>query len=89
MQTSGPDAVGAHAHPMLEQFFLGLPGNECTVTADGHAAPLRAWTLLHIPLGSTHGVTVDAGRELHYIWVDIFRSKDGERWIHEQHKDDA
>lgn len=87
VQTRGPDAVGAHAHPMLEQLFLGLPGNACTVDADGRIAALGGGTLLHIPLGSTHGVRVDAGAELHYVWLDFFRDAAGERWISDMHRD--
>ena len=34
VQTKGPDKVGAHAHPMLEQLFLGLSKNNCVVYAD-------------------------------------------------------
>lgn len=76
VQTSGPDRVGEHAHPMLEQFFFGLPGNDCVVTADGLCAPFGENILLHIPSGSTHGVVVEEGRELHYIWMDLFKEND-------------
>ncbi|MEO9953785.1 hypothetical protein [Nonlabens sp.] len=34
VQTTGPVKVGAHEHPMLEQLFLGLTDNDCTVYAD-------------------------------------------------------
>ena len=88
VQTTGPDAVGEHAHPMLEQFFLGLPGNNCTVSADGTRAALGDCELLHIPLGSMHGVTVDEGSELHYIWIDLFGDRSGEKWISDMHNED-
>jgi hypothetical protein len=81
VEVPGPDAVAPHVHPMLEQLFLGLPGCDAVVEADGEAAALRAWTLLHVPLGSTHGVTVDAGRHLHYVWIDVFFKSDGEAWL--------
>jgi quercetin dioxygenase-like cupin family protein len=81
VQVIGPDAVGEHSHPMLEQYFLGLPGCNATVKADGETAKLGAWTLLHIPLGSTHGVSVDEGNELHYVWIDLFRDLAGEAWL--------
>lgn len=76
VQTSGPDNVGAHAHPMLEQLFLGLPGNHCLVKADAAECLLSGNMLLHIPLGSSHSVSVEAGRQLHYIWIDLFRTSD-------------
>ena len=81
VQVSGPDAVGEHSHPMLEQYFLGLPGCNAIVKANGETAKLCAWTLLHIPLGSTHGVTVDEENDLHYIWIDLFRNLEGEAWL--------
>ena len=81
VQAAGPDAVGEHAHPMLEQLFLGLPGCAATVTADGAEARLGAWTLLHVPLGSTHGVRAGAGEAMHYVWLDLFRDLEGERWL--------
>ena len=81
VEVPGPDAVAPHAHPMLEQLFLGLPGCDAVVEADGERAPLRAWTLLHVPLGSTHGVAVQAGRHLHYVWIDVFFSRAGEAWL--------
>src|SRR5262249_19325750 len=33
VETAGPDEVAAHRHPMLEQLFLGLDGNDITVRA--------------------------------------------------------
>jgi mannose-6-phosphate isomerase-like protein (cupin superfamily) len=74
VQTRGPDKVGVHAHPMLEQFFLGLPGNDIQVVAGSDQVRFRANELLHIPLGSSHGAKVAAGRDLHYIWIDLFHS---------------
>ncbi|MFR9515370.1 MAG: hypothetical protein SNH64_08575, partial [Rikenellaceae bacterium] len=72
VQAPGPDVVGEHAHPMLDQLFLGLEGNNITVHADGASANLPEFALLHIPLGSNHGVTVDAGCSLYYLWMDFF-----------------
>jgi hypothetical protein len=81
VETTGPDAVGRHAHPMLEQFFLGLKDNRITVLADDAQAELPEFALLHIPLGSNHGVEVAAGHKLHYVWMDFFMSKDGQEWL--------
>jgi mannose-6-phosphate isomerase-like protein (cupin superfamily) len=74
VQTSGPDEVGAHTHPMLEQLFLGLAGNDVVVMADSAEAKFLENDLLHIPLGSSHGVKVGPGKSLHYIWIDFFHS---------------
>ena len=85
VETAGPDRVAPHAHPMLEQFFLGLDGNDIVVHADGGQTPLGAHELLHIPLGSSHGAEVAEGRKLHYVWMDFFRDREGLRWL-ETHK---
>lgn len=85
VQTTGPDLVGAHRHPMLEQLFLGLPGNDCRVYADDASCAFGGNELLHIPLGSEHSVRVDPGKELHYIWIDRFRSAEGIAWITQNH----
>jgi len=81
VETTGPDAVGAHRHPMLEQLFLGLQGNDINVTADAATARLTAFDILHIPLGSNHGAQVAAGKKLHYIWMDFFMTKEGQDWL--------
>ena len=85
VETTGPDTVGAHAHPMLEQLFFGLAHNDCIVKADEAATTFKENTLLHIPLGSTHGVTVEEGKVLYYIWMDLFRSQEDMSYIRENH----
>jgi len=86
VETVGPDEVAPHAHPMLEQLFFGLPGNACVVTADDAEAALGERALLHIPLGSQHGVRVAEGNRMHYIWMDFFRHEEDLAYIQEQHK---
>lgn len=81
VETKGPDAVGAHKHPMLDQLFLGLTGNDITVHADDRSAELKAYSLLHIPIGSTHGATVDKGKKMYYLWMDFFLTKEGQEWL--------
>lgn len=85
VQTKGPDKVAAHKHPMLEQLFLGLSGNECIVYADDTHVDFPPFSLLHIPLGSNHSVSVDADKIMYYVWMDFFLDKEGELWL-ETHK---
>ena len=84
--TGGPDKVGAHKHPMLDQLFFGLDGCECRVFADGAEAVLKENMLLHIPLASTHSSSVDSGKKLNYVWMDFFQSLEGQKYMNEQHK---
>ena len=85
VQTTGDDRVAAHEHPMLEQLFLGLLRNNCLAHADASSLAFGENVLLHIPLGSRHGVDVDAPNELHYIWIDLFSNREGMQWIVQEH----
>ena len=81
VQTKGPDEVGAHEHPMLEQLFLGLSNNECVVYADDANVDFPQHSLLHIPLGSSHSVSVEKDAIMYYVWMDFFLDKKGEEWL--------
>jgi len=83
VETTGPDKVAPHRHPMLEQYFLGLTGNDITVIADDLRIPLKSHELYHIPLGSNHGAEVGSGRKLYYVWMDFFQDRKGLEWLNE------
>lgn len=86
--TEGPDSVGEHEHPMLDQHFFGLEKCKCTCNADGKSTILTENMMLHIPLGSKHSVSVAEGDILSYIWFDFFFTLKGQDYIDEQHKMD-
>ncbi len=88
VETTGPDEVGAHRHAMLDQLFLGLTKNDSIVIADDTEAPFPEFSLLHIPLGSLHGVRVEDGKRMYYMWMDFFLTKEGEEWL-KTHKPDT
>lgn len=81
VETIGPDEVGAHEHPMLDQLFLGLTGNDVIVHADDKEVRFQEFVLLHIPLGSRHWVEADDNMRMYYIWMDFFHTKEGEEWL--------
>ena len=85
VQTTGPDVVHAHQHAMLEQFFFGLPGNNCSVRADAREISFGESVLLHIPRGSLHGVRVEENAALHYLWLDFFLHQEDMSYISETH----
>ena len=62
-----------------------LRGCRCTVCANGSQATLGENCLLHIPLGATHSVSVDEGEILRYVWLDFFRSLEGQSYMASQH----
>lgn len=81
VQAKGPDEVGAHEHPMLEQLFLGLSGNNCVVHANDAQVNFPQHSLLHIPLGSRHSVAVEKDEVMYYVWMDFFLDSKGEEWL--------
>lgn len=81
VEAPGPDEVGAHEHPMLDQLFLGLTDNDIIVHADGASVQLKEYALLHIPIGSSHWVTVDENKKMYYLWMDFFLTKEGQEWL--------
>ncbi|BAX79963.1 hypothetical protein [Labilibaculum antarcticum] len=81
VQTKGPDKVGAHEHPMLEQLFLGLSKNNCVVYADDAKVDFSQYSVLHIPLASSHSVSVEKNEIMYYVWMDFFLDKKGEEWL--------
>jgi len=86
VETTGPDEVGAHEHPMLEQLFLGLQDCSCTVCADDASILLTENMIMHVPLGSVHSVKVDKGDKLSYVWLDFFKTLEGQSYMDEQHE---
>lgn len=81
VEAPGPDEVGAHEHAMLDQLFLGLTDNDIVVHAGGASAQLKEYSLLHIPLGSSHGVTVGENKKMYYMWMDFFLTREGQEWL--------
>jgi mannose-6-phosphate isomerase-like protein (cupin superfamily) len=81
VEVKGPDAVGAHEHPMLDQLFLGLAGNDIVVHANDKSTELKEFSLLHIPLGSSHWATVGESKKMYYLWMDFFMTKEGQEWL--------
>jgi quercetin dioxygenase-like cupin family protein len=81
VEAMGPDKVGAHSHPMLEQLFVGLSDNLIKVYADNASIVMKEFSIVHIPLGSTHWVEVEAHCKMNYMWMDFFLTKDGEAWL--------
>ncbi len=88
VQTKGPDKVGFHEHPMLEQLFLGLSKNNSVVYADDAKVGFPEYSVLHIPLGSSHSVSVEKDEVMYYVWMDFFLDKKGEEWLKTHNVDD-
>ena len=81
VEAIGPDEVGVHEHPMLDQLFLGLAQNDVVVHADDASTEFKEYSLLHIPIGSSHWVTVGENKKMYYMWMDFFLTKEGQEWL--------
>lgn len=81
VEAIGPDEVGAHRHPMLDQLFLGLSNNDVVVHADSASTIFKQYSLLHIPIGSNHWVSVGENKKMNYMWMDFFLTKEGQEWL--------
>ncbi|MCX5580064.1 hypothetical protein [Kaistia terrae] len=87
VESIGPDRIEPHAHPMLDQLFFSFAENDIVLLIDGQRHALGGSTLLHIPLGSDHGVEVPPGQRMHYLWLDFFQRHEDMDYIAEVHKD--
>jgi glyoxylate utilization-related uncharacterized protein len=85
VEAVGPDRVQSHSHPMLDQVFMGLSRCSCRVDADDSVASLQAGMFLHVPLGSTHSVSVSRGAQMRYVWMDFFQTTEGQSYMGMQH----
>ena len=81
----GPDRVKPHAHPLLDQFFFSFPDNDVNLLIDDKIQPLEGNTLIHIPLGSDHGVEIPEGKKMHYLWIDFMTDRKGLDYLDEVH----
>ena len=70
VEAKADDLVGQHAHPLLDQFFFSFPENDMDLLIDCRICPMKGNTLLHIPLGSNHGVIALGSQRMHYLWID-------------------
>lgn len=62
-------------------YFFGLAENSCIVYADDDQIDFPEYSVVHIPLGSSHSVSVDKDKILYYVWMDFFLDKKGEEWL--------
>jgi len=70
VEAKADDLVGQHAHPLLDQFFFSFEENDMDLLIDCRICPMKGNTLLHIPLGSNHGVIARGEQKMHYLWID-------------------
>lgn len=85
VETYGTDRIEQHTHPLLEQFFFGLEENNCVALIDDVRFPFTGNMLLHIPLGSNHGVDLEERHSCHYLWMDFLLNEEALKYMDEAH----
>ncbi|HCT90424.1 MAG TPA: hypothetical protein DF613_03425 [Lachnospiraceae bacterium] len=85
-ESYGPDLVGKHAHPLLDQFFFSFEENDVDLLIDDMVQPYKGNTLIHIPLGSDHGVSISGGKKMHYVWIDFMVGAGAVSYLDDVHK---
>ena len=86
VETTGPDKVGVHEHPLVEQLFYSFEDNDCNLEINDELVPFKKNTLFHIPLASKHGVDIPEGGKAHYVWIDYIFDKKGLEYMDDAHK---
>jgi hypothetical protein len=87
VETYGDDLIGKHEHPLLDQFFFSFPENDMDLLLDDLVYPMKGNTLLHIPLGCDHGVSVKGKQCAHYLWIDFITGEEGLAYLDTVHKE--
>lgn len=85
-ESYGPDFVSPHTHPLLDQFFFSFADNQVNLLIDDVVQPYGGMALIHIPLGSNHGVDIPRGGKMHYLWIDFIIDPRGVAYLDEVHK---
>ncbi len=86
VEVCGPDAVSEHSHPEVDQFFFSLPENLAELKVDGSISAFGGCSIVHIPLGSAHSLSVREGAKLHYLWCDRLIDEKSSDYIRTAHK---
>lgn len=86
VETTGADRIEPHAHPMLDQLFFSFADNRCTLLVDGARHPFGGNCLLHVPLGSEHGIDAAPGDVVNYLWIDFFAKSEDMEYLVKIHK---
>ncbi len=72
----GPDFVGQHTHPTLEQWYFMLDGADFTYDAGDSSIDVKAGDVSFTPHGTSHGSSCKEDGFIHYIWFELNRAWD-------------
>ena len=70
----GPDFVGQHVHPSLEQWYFMLDGADFIYHAGDKAIPVKEGDVSFTPHGTYHGSECTEDGFINYLWFELNRA---------------
>jgi len=67
----GPNFVGKHMHPTLDQWYLMLDDADFTYMAGDEVIPVKAGDISFTPQGNAHGSMCNEGHSIYYFWFEV------------------
>lgn len=71
---AGPDFIGQHTHPTLEQWYFMIDGSEFTYVAGGDKIEVREGDVSFTPHGTSHGSECTDDGFINYVWFELNRA---------------
>lgn len=71
---AGPDFIGQHTHPTLEQWYFMIDGSEFNYLAGGNVIPVKEGDVSFTPHGTSHGSECAEDGFINYVWFELNRA---------------
>ncbi len=71
---AGPDFIGQHTHPTLEQWYFMIDGSEFNYLAGGNVIPVGEGDVSFTPHGTSHGSECTKDGFINYVWFELNRA---------------
>lgn len=71
---AGPDFIGQHTHPTLEQWYFMIDGSDFTYVAGGNKIPVCEGDVSFTPHGTSHGSECTENGYINYVWFELNRA---------------
>lgn len=70
----GPDFVGTHVHPKIDQWYFMLEGSDFNYTAGDEKIHVLEGDISYTPHGTPHGSECGADGFINYLWFELNRA---------------
>ncbi len=71
---AGPDFIGQHTHPTLEQWYFMLDDSDFIYRAGNQNIHVEAGDISFTPHGTSHGSECDSNGYINYVWFELNRA---------------